>query len=167
MRRIIVLLALCACGGTETPLLSAPAPTASGVDAGVLPAAPPEISSDAGTPAPPAPPTLAGCPMFPLDNAWNTDVSAEPVDSRSADYLAFMGAGSLYLHPDFGGQYGQPFAVVGGAQPRVEMSFLYASQSEPGPYPFPPDVPIQVDVDRHATVLDRDACKLYETYATW
>ncbi len=129
-------------------------------DAGTIAAAP-IVAADAGTP------TLAGCPMFPAEDPWNTDISAEPVDPHSADYLAFMGAGSLYLHPDFGGQYGQPFAVVSGSQPRVPMSFLYASQSEPGPYPFPPDVPIQADVDRHATVIDRDGCKLYETYNTW
>ena len=105
--------------------------------------------------------------MFPRDNAWNVDVSDEPVDAHSADYLAFMGAGSLYLQPDFGGPYGQPYVVVAGTQPRVPMSFLYASQSEPGPYPFPPDVPIQANEDRHATVLAQGECKLYETYNTW
>jgi hypothetical protein len=78
-----------------------------------------------------------------------------------------MGAGSLYLHPDFGGQYGQPFAVVPASQERVPMSFLYASQSDPGPYPFPRDVPIQASEDRHATVLQQGACALYETFNTY
>ena len=104
--------------------------------------------------------------MFPLSSAWNRDVSGDPVDPRSADYLAFMNAGSLMLHPDFGGQYGQPFAVVPGSQQRMTMTFLYPSQSDPGPYPFPPDVPIQTDVDHHVTVLDSGACALYETYNT-
>ena len=112
-------------------------------------------------------PSLAGCPVFPLDNAWNRDVSSDPVDSHSADYLAFMGAGSLYLQPDFGGQYGQPFLVVPADQARLPISFLYASQSEPGPYPFPHDVPIQANEDRHATVLVRDECRIYETYNTY
>ena len=112
-------------------------------------------------------PSLAGCPVFPADNAWNRDVSSEPVDPHSADYLAFMGAASLYLQPDFGGQYGQPFVVVPADQPRVSMSFLYATQSEPGPYPFPRDVPIQANEDRHATVLVRDECRIYETYNTY
>lgn len=106
--------------------------------------------------------------MFPADNAWNRDVSTDQVDPHSADYLAFMGAGSLNLHPDFGApEYGQPFAVVSGSQERVPMTFLYASQSEPGPYPFPRDVPIQRDGDRHAVVLERDHCVLYETYNTY
>ena len=131
----------------------------SSVDAGVV------AAGDAGVPE--RRPSLAGCPVFPLDNAWNRDVSSEPVDPHSADYLAFMGAGSLHLHPDFGGHYGQPFIVVPADQPRVPMSFLYTSQSEPGPYPFPQDVPIQANEDRHATVLVRDECKIYETYNTY
>jgi len=105
--------------------------------------------------------------MFPLDNEWNRDISADAVDPHSADYLAYMGASSLMLQPDFGGPYGQPFVMVPASQPRVEMSFLYATQSEPGPYPFPLDVPIQSNEDRHATVLVRDECKIYETYNTW
>jgi len=49
---------------------------------------------------------------------------------------------------------------------RVPMSFLYASQSDPGPYPFPPDLAIEPAEDRHAVVLDSGACALYETYLT-
>ena len=128
-------------------------------DAGMIAAG--DAGVDAGVPS------LAGCPVFPLGNAWNRDVSSEPVDPHSADYLAFMGAGSLNLHPDFGGPYGQPFVVVPADQARVPMSFLYASQSEPGPYPFPADVPIQANEDRHATVLVRDECRIYETYNTY
>ncbi|HET7786263.1 MAG TPA: hypothetical protein VFL36_09840 [Myxococcales bacterium] len=105
--------------------------------------------------------------MFPAEDAWNTDISAVPADAHSADYLAFMGAGTLFLHPNFGGPYGQPVTVVGAAQPRVPMSFLYAAQSEPGPYPFPPDVPIESGPDRHVTVLESGGCKLYETYNTY
>ena len=104
--------------------------------------------------------------MFPEDNAWNRDVSADPVEAHSADYLAFMGAGSLTLWPAFGGEYGQPVAVVPGDQPPLPMTFLYASQSDPGPYPFPPDVPIQSDADRHAVVLEAGECAAYETYLT-
>jgi hypothetical protein len=55
--------------------------------------------------------------MFPGDNAWNRDVSADQVDPHSVDYLAFMGAGSLNLHPDFGApEYGQPFWALNGTQ---------------------------------------------------
>ena len=105
--------------------------------------------------------------MFPAGSEWNRDVSADAADPHSADYLAFMGSGSLYLHPDFGGSYGQPFAVVQAQQARVSMTFRYVSQSDPGPYPFPQDLAIQAEADRHATVLAMGECKLYETYLTW
>jgi len=136
------LVALSACGGT-----SAHSPPL------------PHLAAGPG-------PSLAGCAMFPADHAWNRDVSADPADAHSAEYLAFMGAGSLYLHPDFGGPYGQPFAVVPPLQAQVPMTFLYSSQSDPGPYPFPPDVPIQPAADRHAVVLEQGSCALYETYLT-
>ena len=151
--------------GSAAADAGAPVVDAGTLDAGTLVDA--GTPADAGTITAAAQPTLGGCPMFPLSSDWNRDVSADPVDAHSGDYLAFMGSGSLKLHPDFGGQYGQPFVVVPGSQQRVTMTFLYSSQSDPGPYPFPPDVPIQVDVDHHVTVLDSGACALYETYNTY
>src|SRR5690349_7591522 len=164
MRTAVVLLAICACS-RGSPFLSASSPPP--------PPAPPDAGVTDAPPAPPPPaggaagPSLAGCPMFPPTDAWNTDVSAVPVDPHSADYLAFMGAGTLFLQPGFGGPYGQPVTLVAGTQPRVPMSFLYATQSEPGPYPFPPDVGIENGPDRHVTVLENGNCKLYETYNTF
>ena len=160
MRQLAVLtLALWACGG---PLAL---PPAAAQDAGAVTPPSGDVSADAGVQA--VGPTLAGCPVFPAESAWNQDISGEPVDPHSADYLAYMGADSLYLQPDFGGPYGQPYVVVPQTQPRVPMSFLYATQSEPGPYPFPPDVPIQANADRHATVLVQGECRIYETYNTY
>ncbi|HZX93457.1 MAG TPA: hypothetical protein VFE90_03005 [Myxococcales bacterium] len=162
MRTFSLLLVLCACSRASpfVPVIPPADPPVidAGVDAGV-------IGVDGGV-VDATPPSLAGCPMFPADNPWNTDISAEPVDPHSADYLAFMGGASLFLQPGFGGPYGQPFMVVAPNQARVPMSFLYASQSEPGPYPFPGDVPIQQEVDHHVTVLAQGECKLYETYNT-
>jgi len=104
--------------------------------------------------------------MFPADNEWNRDISGDAVDPHSADYLSFMGSGSLVLWPGFGGPFGQPFLIVPAGQKRAPMSFLYSAYSEPGPYPFPQDLPIQNATDRHATVLAQGECKLYETYLT-
>jgi hypothetical protein len=115
---------------------------------------------------------LAGCPVFSAESEWNRDVSGDPVDSNSATWMIHMGAGTKNLHADFGSDplYGVPFEVVGEAQAGQKMQFRYSSQSEPGPYPFPDDVPIQggqnAGGDRHAVVLDRDRCLLYETYDT-
>jgi hypothetical protein len=51
----------------------------------------------------------------------------------------------------------------------VPVSFEYASESDPGPYPIPANVPIEggrrSDGDRHVIVVDRSRCRLYELYA--
>ena len=43
----------------------------------------------------------------------------------------------------------------------------YADESDRGPYPIPAGVKIEggADGDRHAVIVDRDACRLYELYA--
>jgi hypothetical protein len=50
----------------------------------------------------------------------------------------------------------------------VAVSFDYADESDPGPYPIPDDAPIeggsQSTGDRHVLVLDRDNCVLYELF---
>jgi hypothetical protein len=93
--------------------------------------------------------------------------------SNSDAYLVFMNAASGYLHPDFGSNpaYGIPFIGVAGSQARVPMSFQYADESDPGPYPFPPDAPIEggpsSSGDRHVIIVDRDNCMLYETFSSY
>jgi len=111
--------------------------------------------------------TLAGCAVFPADNPWNRDVSADPVDPRSDAYIASIGGGK-FLHPDFGSDpsFGIPWTSVPGTQPRVPITFDFDDESDPGPYPFPPDAPVEAGGDQHVLVVDRDACKLYETYDT-
>jgi hypothetical protein len=125
----------------------------------------PETPAAAGGTASTTSPLLMGCPVFPPDNAWNRDVSADAVDPRSDAYIASIGAGT-FLHPDFGSDpsYGIPWTSVPGTQPRVPMSFDFDDESDPGPYPFPPNAPVEGGGDRHVLVLDRDACQLYETF---
>lgn len=48
-------------------------------------------------------PTIEGCPIFPSDNPWNTDVSNYPVHENSDNYITSILAGRETLHPDFGG----------------------------------------------------------------
>jgi hypothetical protein len=45
------------------------------------------------------------------------------------------------------------------------VNFDYADESDKGPYPIPRRVHIESGGDRHALLLDRDACRLYELYA--
>jgi len=84
----------------------------------------------------------AACSIFPADNAWNADISTAPVNARSAAWVASIGA-STNLHPDFGTIYGIPFVEVGAGQRRVPVSFDYADESDPGPYPIPAGAPVE------------------------
>src|ERR1700730_876307 len=98
-----------------------------------------------------------------------------PVDPNSAALIASIGL-DRGLHPDFGTVYddapnGIPYTVVGGDQPKVPVSFEYADESDPGPYPLPPDAPIEGGPtstgDRHVLIVDRDAGLLYELFAAY
>ena len=122
-----------------------------------------------------AAPTLAGCPIFPPNNAWNQPIDRLPVHARSAQWVASGGTNAPF-HPDFGTLYegapiGIPYVVVPGDQPKVPIDFRYVDESDPGPYPIPPDAPIEGGADsggdRHILVLDRDRCLLYETWRTY
>ena len=113
-------------------------------------------------------------PMFPADNVWNTNISQLPVDPHSAEWLASMDSATTNLHPDFGpsgdpsNPYGIPYTVVSPSQPLVNVTFQYASESDPGPYPFGPATPIeggaQSTGDRHALMVNPTTCTLYELY---
>ena len=120
--------------------------------------------------------SLNGNRPFPANNAWNMDVSRYPVHPNSANLIASIGA-TTGLHPDFGTFWqgepiGFPYDVVAGTQARVPMDFIWwADQSDPGPYPFPADAPVEGGTastgDRHVLVVDRDDWKLYETYSSY
>jgi hypothetical protein len=129
--------------------------------------------SDAGALRLPGAPS---CTIFPASNQWNQRVDTLPVAADSSQLIASMGA-STGLHPDFGsGLYdgqpiGIPFDVVSKKTPRSHVTFDYADESDKVAYPIPATVHIEggraSDGDRHALLLDRDACKLYELYALY
>lgn len=105
------------------------------------------------------------CTLFPANDIWNTDITKAPVDAKSATWLSTMAASTTKLHPDFGRPpYGIPFAVVDDAHPTETIRFQFAEESDPGPYPFGPDVPVEQGADRHALIVNRDTCTLYELY---
>jgi len=114
------------------------------------------------------------CPVFPADNAWNQRVDRLAVAPDSARIVASIGL-EQGMHPDFGsGRYegrpiGIPFDVVSHRTPRSRVRFEYADESNRVRYPIPRGVHIEggagADGDRHALLVDRDACKLYELFA--
>ena len=132
-------------------------------------------------------------PLFPVDNWWDQDVSAAPIDARSAQFISFIGA-ARRLHPDFGGYespgsvniYGFPFLTVSGDQPKRAVQFYYPDESDGVDhatgravpfYPIPDEAiaqPYWIEGgppgnanpggDRHMLIVDRDNRVLYELY---
>ncbi|HEY2387919.1 MAG TPA: endo alpha-1,4 polygalactosaminidase [Candidatus Binatia bacterium] len=122
---------------------------------------------DIGLESPPLP-----CAMFPANNVWNADVSALPVHAMSSAWVASIGATSP-LHPDVGTIYngapnGIPFTVVPAVQPPVPITFKFGDESDPGPYPVPPDAPIEGGAkakgDRHVLLVQAGTCALFEMF---
>jgi hypothetical protein len=129
------------------------------------------VPSVSAAPAPHAP-SLSGCPVFPVTNAWNERVDRLPVAGNSATLI--RGIGVSGVHADFGsgtfdgGPIGIPFTVVRAGQPRVPVRFDFADESDKGPYPIPAGASVEggrnADGDRHVLVVDKAACKLYELF---
>jgi S-layer family protein len=123
----------------------------------------------------PVPPPV-GCVFLPADNIWHRNIAGLPVHANSANYMNTIGM-SAVLHPDFaagmwnGGPIGIPYLWVPGTQPRVPMTFTYANESDPGPYPIPANAPIQGGPnstgDRHVIVVDQGTCTAYELFKAY
>jgi hypothetical protein len=127
--------------------------------------------------AAPAPlPEAPGCPLFPETNVWNKPVDKLPLRSNSKRIVRAIGA-RLPVHADFGSglwegaPIGIPVTVVGKRQKKTRVSFEYADESDRGPYPIPRSVKIEggrsSTGDRHAIIVDRSSCRLYELYALY
>jgi hypothetical protein len=127
-------------------------------------------------------PRIGGCDIFPADNPWNRDISAEPVDPASDALIAAMSPEAV-LHLDLGTTeeyYGIPYTVVPASQPLVPITYGtggydYSDESDPGPLPIPLDAAIEGGSsadpdpdsgDRHVLVLQQGSCTLYELYNT-
>ncbi|MDQ4028703.1 MAG: hypothetical protein M3214_11755 [Actinomycetota bacterium] len=130
----------------------------------------PPTASVTAVPLPGAP----KCSVFPKNNVWNKRVDKLPKKKNSDAIIESIGLDEG-LHPDFGsgkwngGPIGIPYTIVGAKQKKSRVKFHYESESDKGPYPIPKDVKIEGDKDsdgdRHALIVDRKACKLYELYA--
>lgn len=134
--------------------------------------APPQGDTTISNPSQPSGGVLGSKLVFPADNPWNRDISGDSVDPGSTAMVASCGA-TAAVHPDFGTVYdgapnGIPYLVVHSGQQKLPVTFGYADESDPGPYPIPLDAPIEGGSsstgDRHVIVLDVDAWKLYELY---
>ena len=119
-------------------------------------------------------PAAPHCPVFPANNAWNQRVDKLPVAANSAQLIASIGLNAP-VHADFGsgkwngGPIGIPFDVVSRNTHRSHVSFEYADESNRVRYPIPRHVHIEGGThatgDRHAILVDKSSCRLYELYA--
>lgn len=118
--------------------------------------------------------TIAGCPLFPPSWSTNQRVDTLPVAPDSAAIVRSIGLDGT-LKADFGsglwegGPIGIPYDIVTRRTPRSRVRFEYAGESDRVRYPIPRGVKIEggpdADGDRHALLVDRSRCKLFELYA--
>jgi hypothetical protein len=121
-------------------------------------------------------PQAPRCPLFPANNPWHARVDRLPVASNSATMIAAIGPDATF-EANFGSglaaqdhaPIGFTYNVVSGKQKKVHLTFQY--RSDKGPYPIPRGVTIQggrnSTGDRHAIIVDRDRCTLYELWALY
>jgi hypothetical protein len=127
---------------------------------------------------------LNGFLPFPASNAWNTDISAAPLDANNTAITTAAGFAGLHLHHDFssvaGGNYGIPYNVVDSSStPMVTVNVTdYPSESDVAVAPFAATEAIEgapancygwpnaYNGDQHLLVIDRATCMLYETWNT-
>jgi hypothetical protein len=113
---------------------------------------------------------LAGCPLFPAGYPTNQRVDTLPVAANSDAIVRSIGLDDD-VHADFGSglwegrPIGIPFTVVNRRTTRSRVRFDYADESDRVRYPIPRRVRIEGGSDRHALLVERGSCRLYELFA--
>lgn len=110
--------------------------------------------------------SIAGCPVFPADNIWNTPIDNAPVDPKSDVYIKSIG-GNLGLHPDFGPASGIPYNLVDANQPLTAVAIDVPGESDPGPFPIPAKAILEGggQGDSHLILVQKGSCMLYELFS--
>jgi hypothetical protein len=130
---------------------------------------------------------VAAMQIFPLDSAWNEDISRRPALPNSDAMIARISSDLSSTRRTLRAFEEMNFALVPDSQPLVPINFThYPDESEPSPYPIPSNLPIetwpsgtggltlqqwQQDVnavggDRHAIIVQPGAGFLWETWLT-
>ena len=119
MRKAVVALALAAVAAAKPPL--------------------PKITRPVMWDTPEADRILAAMQIFPVDNAWNQDISKLPLHANSAAIIASIGADKpLEYNLDMN------FVIVPKDFPKLDVKIVdYPNESDPGPWPIPDDAPIE------------------------
>jgi hypothetical protein len=126
------------------------------------------------SPAAASPLPGTSCSLFPTDSIFNTDISGLPVHPQSATWKGNM-TQHTNLHPDFGTvaqQYGIPFNVAPPPSAGLAPAFLYDGESDHPAEGYPINQGTLTEggpaapggSDRHALVVNKNTCKLYELF---
>src|SRR4029079_7667843 len=113
---------------------------------------------------------IAGCPLFGPSFTTNQRVAHLPVAANSGASGRWIVLDD-HVHADFGSglwegsPIGIPITVVNRHTKRSKVRFDYADESDRTRYPIPSKVKIEGGGDRHALLVDRSKCRLYELYA--
>jgi hypothetical protein len=127
---------------------------------------------------------LAGMQICPVTSAWNEDISGRPLLPNSDAMIAQIGADLSSSRRTLRGFFEMNFALVPDAQPAVPIEFVdYPDESDPSPYPIPPNQPIEgwplgvnetleqwqqdtnnVGGDRHSITVEPGAGFTWETW---
>jgi hypothetical protein len=109
--------------------------------------------------------------IFPADNPWRQDISANPVDPYSSQIVAGFSANAI--KPDFGSglwegaPIGIPYVVVCGNEMKIAINYTdYGDESDAGPFPIPLNAPIEGNGigDSHVIAVDVENKMLYELF---
>lgn len=125
--------------------------------------------------------------IFPRDNAWNEDISRRPLLTNSDAMMSQILADLATNRRTLRAFQEMNFVLVPTNQPLVPVQFdTYADESDPSPYPFPPNTPIEgwpsqtgtqslfdwqrdasgVGGDRHAIIIQPGTGLAWETWST-
>ena len=114
------------------------------------------------------------CTLFPGDSIFNTDISSLPVNTQSQTWMSNM-TQNANLHPDLGTfaqWYGMPVNVAPPPSTGLTPTFTYNAESDHPAEGYPIDQSTFIEggpaapssSDRHALVINKNLCKLYELF---
>ena len=135
-------------------------------------------AADGGVDAAPGP-TLAGCPLFGPQFAYNVDVSQAALDTNSATYISGLEASAPVIGLDYPG--GEIYDAVPSTQAAVPVqttsfygfdttgTFFFAADAGAATAPIPAGVQYEnmgtANADHHMMVIQQGTCQLFELYA--
>ncbi len=116
------------------------------------------------------------CTLTPANSFWRANVTQAPTHTSSSTWINSLGS-TRGAKADFGsglwegGPIGIPYDVVAGSAPKRTITFDYDEDSDHVGYPIPNPPTVEggmaSDGDRHVLMVDKDNCRLYETYSTY